>query len=58
MTHFAKKPADKLTAAEAAKELERLVAWLAGRAIDDLAIGRPDLEALFRQYYTSEAHGA
>jgi ABC-2 type transport system ATP-binding protein len=32
-------------------DVEPLVAWLTGRAIDDLAISRPDLEALFRSYY-------
>ena len=31
--------------------VEPLIAWLAGRAIDDLSIGRPDLETLFHQYY-------
>ncbi len=31
--------------------VEPLVAWLAGRAVDDLAISRPDLETLFRSYY-------
>jgi ABC-2 type transport system ATP-binding protein len=34
--------------------VDRLIDWLAGRAIDDLAIGRPDLETLFRQFYTPE----
>jgi ABC-2 type transport system ATP-binding protein len=31
--------------------LEPFVAWLAGRPIEDLHIGRPDLETLFRHYY-------
>ncbi len=33
--------------------IEPLVAWLAGRAIDDLSIGRPDLETLFRRFYAN-----
>jgi ABC-2 type transport system ATP-binding protein len=28
-----------------------LLAWLAGRPVADLVIGRPDLEVLFRRYY-------
>jgi ABC-2 type transport system ATP-binding protein len=31
--------------------LDPLIAWLAGRAIEDLSITRPDLETLFRHYY-------
>ncbi len=34
--------------------VEELVRWLAGRTFDDLSIGRPDLETLFRQYYVPE----
>jgi ABC-2 type transport system ATP-binding protein len=34
--------------------VNQLVDWLAGRAFDDLSIGRPDLETLFRQYYAAE----
>jgi ABC-2 type transport system ATP-binding protein len=34
--------------------VDRLVAWLAGRPIDDLAIGRPDLETLFHQFYAAQ----
>ena len=34
--------------------VEELVRWLAPRRFDDLAIGRPDLETLFRQYYAPE----
>ena len=34
--------------------IEPLVAWLASRAIDDISIGRPDLETLFRHYYFQE----
>ena len=30
---------------------EQLVAWLAAKPIDDLTIGRPDLETLFRRFY-------
>ncbi len=35
-----------------------LVRWASGRAIDDLSIGRPDLEALFRRYYEREGDSA
>ncbi len=31
--------------------MEPFVAWLAGRPIEDLHIGRPDLETLFRHFY-------
>jgi len=31
--------------------IEPFVRWLADRPIDDLSIGRPDLESLFRHYY-------
>jgi ABC-2 type transport system ATP-binding protein len=34
--------------------LDELVAWLAGRPFDDLAIGHPDLDALFHHYYARE----
>jgi ABC-2 type transport system ATP-binding protein len=34
--------------------VDEMVRWLAGRAFDDLAIGRPDLETLFRQFYAPE----
>jgi ABC-2 type transport system ATP-binding protein len=34
--------------------VERFIAWLAGRQIDDLTIGRPDLDELFRHYYALE----
>jgi ABC-2 type transport system ATP-binding protein len=34
--------------------VEPFVAWLAGRAIDDVSIGRPDLERMFRRFYASE----
>ncbi len=37
--------------------VEPLVAWLAGRAIDDLSIGRPDLETLFHRFYADEETG-
>ena len=32
--------------------VESFVNWLAGRPIDDLVIERPDLETLFREYYS------
>ncbi len=31
--------------------VDRFVAWLHGRAIEDLSIGPPDLESLFHHYY-------
>jgi beta-exotoxin I transport system ATP-binding protein len=34
--------------------VEPFIAWLAGRAVDDLTIGRPDLDELFRHYYALE----
>jgi hypothetical protein len=34
--------------------VNELVDWLAGRPIDDLSIGRPDLETLFRQFYAPQ----
>ena len=37
--------------------VEPFVAWLAGRGIDDVSIGRPDLETLFRHYYALEEKG-
>jgi ABC-2 type transport system ATP-binding protein len=36
--------------------VERLVAWLAGRPFDDLSIGPPDLETLFRRFYEPGGH--
>ncbi len=38
--------------------IEPLVAWLAGRAIDDLSITRPDLETLFHRFYVDEENSA
>jgi ABC-2 type transport system ATP-binding protein len=34
--------------------IEPLVAWLGGRGIADLSIGPPDLESLFRRFYSGE----
>ncbi len=34
--------------------VDELVRWLADKPLDDLAIGRPDLETLFHQYYAPE----
>ena len=34
--------------------VEPFVAWLAGRPIEDVSIGRPDLDTLFRHYYAAE----
>ena len=28
-----------------------LLAWLVGKPVEDLMIGRPDLETLFKRYY-------
>ena len=36
-------------------EVPELVRWAATQPIEDLAIGHPDLESLFREYYTREA---
>ncbi len=36
-------------------EVPQLVRWAATQPIEDLAIGHPDLESLFREYYTQEA---
>ncbi len=34
--------------------VDRLIRWLADRPVDDLSIGRPDLEALFRRFYEGD----
>jgi ABC-2 type transport system ATP-binding protein len=34
-----------------AGEVEPLIAWLGGQGVEDLSIGRPDLETLFRRFY-------
>jgi ABC-2 type transport system ATP-binding protein len=34
--------------------LEPFIAWLAGKPVDDLQLGRPDLETLFRHFYTPQ----
>jgi ABC-2 type transport system ATP-binding protein len=34
--------------------VQPFVAWLAGRAIDDVSIAPPDLETLFRRYYAAQ----
>ncbi len=34
--------------------VEPLLAWLAGKPVEDLSIGRPDLETLFSHYYARE----
>ncbi len=36
---------------ELAGPIDQFVAWLNGRAVEDLAIGPPDLETLFHHYY-------
>ena len=35
--------------------MEPFVAWLAGRPVEDLHVGRPDLETLFRHFYVPQA---
>jgi ABC-2 type transport system ATP-binding protein len=35
-------------------QVDELVRWLADKPLDDLAIGRPDLETLFHQFYAPE----
>ena len=35
--------------------VDELVRWLADKPLDDLSVGRPDLETLFHQYYASES---
>ena len=37
--------------------VDQFVTWLAGRPIDDVSIGRPDLETLFGHYYAPEEKG-
>jgi ABC-2 type transport system ATP-binding protein len=31
--------------------VERLVEWLAGKGVEDLIVGRPDLETMFKRFY-------
>ncbi len=35
-------------------DINDLFSWLAHHSVDDLSVGRPDLETLFHQYYESE----
>jgi ABC-2 type transport system ATP-binding protein len=35
--------------------IDELTRWLATRAVEDLTIGRPDLETLFRRFYEDES---
>lgn len=37
------------------ESVEKLVVWLAGKPVEDLMVGRPDLETLFRRYYQSDS---
>ena len=37
--------------------VQRLVDFLAGKPVEDLSIGRPDLESLFRRFYEQEQGG-
>jgi hypothetical protein len=37
--------------------VDALIRWLVPHAIDDLTIGRPDLETLFRRYYEPQERG-
>ena len=34
--------------------IDQLTRWLAERNVEDLTIGRPDLETLFRSFYRDE----
>jgi hypothetical protein len=34
--------------------IQNLVDFLAGKPVEDLSIGRPDLESLFRRFYESK----
>ena len=40
---------------ELAGESSDLIRWAATRSIEDMTIGSPNLESLFRQYYTTES---
>jgi hypothetical protein len=33
------------------------VAWLAGKGVEDLMVGRPDLETLFKRFYEEGTGG-
>jgi len=35
--------------------VNQLITWLSGRPVEDLTIGQPDLESLFRHYYRRES---
>jgi ABC-2 type transport system ATP-binding protein len=35
--------------------IDELTRWLATRAVEDLTVGRPDLETLFRRFYEDES---
>jgi len=37
--------------------VDELIRWLASQAVEDLTIGQPDLETLFRRYYESQEPG-
>ena len=37
--------------AELSGSVHELLAWLDGKPLDDVIIGRPDMESLFQQYY-------
>lgn len=45
---------DRTWTASLSGPIEPMLAWLSGRPIEDLSIGRPDLETLFRSYYRQE----
>ena len=34
--------------------LEPFISWLAGKPVEDLHLGRPDLETLFRHFYAPQ----
>jgi ABC-2 type transport system ATP-binding protein len=35
--------------------ISQLVEWLCGKQVEDLSVGRPDLESLFRRFYERSA---
>ena len=37
--------------------VQRLVDFLAGKPVEDLSVGRPDLESLFRRFYERDQEG-
>jgi ABC-2 type transport system ATP-binding protein len=42
---------DRMWQGTLAGPVPQLLGWISGRPVDDLAIGHPDLDSLFRRYY-------